>query len=206
MIASVTLQVSFIGGHGLEKPVEKLQNALSSNFYANTEMYDERSIPTNTKIAGVDAEQFTKQFLEEIQNNPKEPIVPKDEVKNANNVANGKFIGKLEGEEISYDDLVNNLFTQVENYFEKYKSAYNTSLLKYGEDLTSIFFSPNYRTITKFDVYKTPNGTQTDILDLIGEYPKSKEVPLLAYNTAFFLSLAETQKRRGEEELKVLIT
>jgi hypothetical protein len=179
MIASVTLQVSFIGGHGLERPVEKLQNALSSNFYANTEMYDERSIPTNTKIAGVDVEQFTKQFLEEIQNNPKEPVKPKDEVKNANNVANGKFIGKIEGNQISYDDLVNDLYTQVENYFEKYKSAYNTSVLKYGEDLTSLFFSPNYRTINKFDVFKTPNGTQTDVLDLIGEYPKSKELPII---------------------------
>jgi hypothetical protein len=179
MIASVTLQVSFIGGHGLERPVEKLQNALSSNFYANTEMYDERSIPTNTKIAGVDAEEYTKSFLEQIQNSPKETPEGKDGLKNVDNVAKGVFIGKLEGEEISYDDLVNGLFTQVENYFEKYKSAYNTSVLKYGEDLTSLFFSPNYRTITKFDVYKTPNGTQTDVLDLIGEYPKSKELPII---------------------------
>jgi hypothetical protein len=43
MIASVQLQVNFIGGQGLEKPIERLQNALSSNFYANTEIYDERS-------------------------------------------------------------------------------------------------------------------------------------------------------------------
>ena len=49
MIANVSLQVSFIGGQGLEKPVERLQNALSSNFFANTEMYDERAISTTTK-------------------------------------------------------------------------------------------------------------------------------------------------------------
>jgi hypothetical protein len=179
MIASVTLQVSFIGGHGLERPVEKLQNALSSNFYANTEMYDERSIPTNTKIDGVDAEEYTKSFLEQIQNSPKETPEGKDGVKNVDNVAKGVFIGKLEGEEISYDDLVNGLFTQVENYFEKYKSSYNTLIVKYGEDLTSLFFSNTYRTINKFDVYKQPNGAQTEILELIGEYPKSKELPIV---------------------------
>ena len=43
MIADVTMQLSFLGGQGLEKPVERLQNALSSNFFANTEMYDERA-------------------------------------------------------------------------------------------------------------------------------------------------------------------
>jgi hypothetical protein len=179
MIASVTLQVSFIGGHGLERPVEKLQNALSSNFYANTEMYDERSIPTNTKIAGVDAEQFTKTFLEQIQNNPKEPVQNKDEVKNTNNISNGKFIGKPEGDQMSYEDLINGLFTQVQNYFEKYKTTYNTSLLKYGEDLTSLFFSETYRPIIKFDVYKQPNGAQTVTIDLLGEYKKGKELPII---------------------------
>ena len=40
MIANVTLQLNFIGGKGLETPVAKLQNALSSNFFANTEVYD----------------------------------------------------------------------------------------------------------------------------------------------------------------------
>jgi len=179
MIASVTLQLSFIGGHGLEKPVEKLQNALSSNFYANTEMYDERSIPTNTKIAGVDAEQFTKDFLEKIQKNAPKTPERQDDVNNGNNIVNGKFIGKPEGEEISYDDLVNGLFKQVENYFEKYKSAYNTSLLKYGEDITSLFFSETYRPITKYDVYTQPNGAQTVVLDLVGEYKKSKELPII---------------------------
>jgi dTDP-4-amino-4,6-dideoxygalactose transaminase len=50
----------------LSRPVERLQNALSSNFFANTEMYDERSIPTNETIGGVDAKEFTKDFLEKL--------------------------------------------------------------------------------------------------------------------------------------------
>ena len=43
MIADVSISFSFIGAHGLAGPVAKLQNALSFNYYANTETYDERA-------------------------------------------------------------------------------------------------------------------------------------------------------------------
>jgi hypothetical protein len=48
MIATVSISFSFIGAHGLAGPVAKLQNALSFNYYANTEMYDERAESTET--------------------------------------------------------------------------------------------------------------------------------------------------------------
>ena len=44
MIADVTIQISFLGGQGLEKPVERLQNALSSNFFANISILVKYSI------------------------------------------------------------------------------------------------------------------------------------------------------------------
>jgi hypothetical protein len=43
MLANVSLQFNIIGGHGLERPVNELQNALSFDYYGNTEMYDTRS-------------------------------------------------------------------------------------------------------------------------------------------------------------------
>jgi hypothetical protein len=46
MIASVSMNFKYIGGQGLEAPVSELQNALSNNFFANTEMYNNRSIKT----------------------------------------------------------------------------------------------------------------------------------------------------------------
>ena len=46
MYADVSLSFNFIGGHGLKEPVKQLQNALSFNYYANTEMYDERAVVT----------------------------------------------------------------------------------------------------------------------------------------------------------------
>jgi len=48
MIANVSMNFKYIGGQGLEAPVSELQNALSNNFFANTEMYNNRSIKTTT--------------------------------------------------------------------------------------------------------------------------------------------------------------
>lgn len=48
MIASVTMSFKFIGAQGLKEPVNQLQNALSFNFFANTEMYDDRAVLTVT--------------------------------------------------------------------------------------------------------------------------------------------------------------
>lgn len=47
MIATVSMGIIIIGGMGLEKPIEQLQNALSFNYYANTEIYDERALTSN---------------------------------------------------------------------------------------------------------------------------------------------------------------
>jgi outer membrane protein OmpA-like peptidoglycan-associated protein/Holliday junction resolvase RusA-like endonuclease len=55
MLADVNLSFYFIGGHGLKEPVAKLQNALSFNYYANTEMYDERADYTEDR-SEIDAE------------------------------------------------------------------------------------------------------------------------------------------------------
>ena len=43
MIAVVDLSFKFIGGSSLGGPINKLQNALSFNFFANTEVYDKRA-------------------------------------------------------------------------------------------------------------------------------------------------------------------
>ena len=43
MIANVSLSVDLIGGHSLVGPINRLQNAVSFNYYANTQMYDPRA-------------------------------------------------------------------------------------------------------------------------------------------------------------------
>jgi hypothetical protein len=63
MIAKVTLNFNFIGGQGLKEPVDELQNALSFNYYANTEIYDERATATDDSFKIID-----QQIIDQIQN------------------------------------------------------------------------------------------------------------------------------------------
>jgi hypothetical protein len=50
MICNVDLSFSFIGGSSLRGPINRLQNAVSFNYYANTEVYDPRA--DTIKISG----------------------------------------------------------------------------------------------------------------------------------------------------------
>ena len=43
MIATIQLSIDIIGGSSLTGPINRLQNAVSFNYYANTEIYDARS-------------------------------------------------------------------------------------------------------------------------------------------------------------------
>lgn len=53
MIANVDISFNFIGGSELGGPVERLQNALSYNYYANTSVYDNRAEQINYGNFGV---------------------------------------------------------------------------------------------------------------------------------------------------------
>jgi outer membrane protein OmpA-like peptidoglycan-associated protein len=171
MIANVTLQVNFIGGQGLSKPVERLQNALSSNFFANTEMYDPRSINTST-IDGKTAEEFTKEFLEQLQKTgTTEPSEPEGEV--AGNTISESYIGDFADDEktqLTYDKIIDSVFENTKNYFRTLQSTYGTTLKKYGPQVHSLIFDPQYRTVTTYTV-EGPSGGSSDLL-FFGEFSK----------------------------------
>jgi hypothetical protein len=177
MIATVTMQIAFIGGQGLAKPIERLQNALSSNFFANTEMYDERSIPTNETIGGQKAEEFTKKFLEELVSlNGKsidKPLNP-----NSNTINKDKYLGDGETT-LNYDSMVDGVFTTTQGYLDGYTKTYNNVIPTYGEDIGKLLFTNTYRTIHQYDVYTSTSSTAGKTLSLFGEYKKTKELPVL---------------------------
>jgi hypothetical protein len=186
MIANVSCQISFIGGQGLEKPIERLQNALSSNFFANTEMYDERSESTNSVIAGQDAKEFTtqrlKEILEDFQNaNP--PTPEPDETSKGNEITEEKYIGNTiyvtDPPQNSYTDLIENVYKDTKNYFNSYEGLYNSLTNLYGSKIVPLFLSQNYRTIKDYDVYTTSGTTPNETIEIFGLYPKGKESSLL---------------------------
>ena len=89
MIANVTISFAFIGGSSLEGPINKLQNAVSYNFFANTEIYDARADRIKIK-QGLQANDEGKGYGElvpgEKVNSPKTPLeVPENKVGLSNN-------------------------------------------------------------------------------------------------------------------------
>jgi len=182
MIANVTLQVSFIGGHGLEKPVEQLQNALSSNFYANTEMYDPRSTATE------DRSKYTKEFLEGLLSdykekpNPDSQEIPPTETK----ITEGTYIGALSIlsvvppviKTLTYDDLVNGLFQSTQEYYKNYEESYHSIFKEYDTKVSSMILSPTYRTIKNYNIQI--GGGNTETVEFLGNYRSNNELEMLA--------------------------
>jgi hypothetical protein len=138
MLANVTLQFDFIGGHGLAKPVEELQNALSFNYYANTEIYDERATATEdvTKL-----DQIVLQGVNVVDKEIEPPVV-----QNKQQNAGGSTIGVIlksniaesgETGTISYRGIMKSLVDETQNYFgtvvgkcDSIATAYNYGILQ----------------------------------------------------------------------------
>jgi len=138
MLANVTLSFDFIGGHGLAKPVEELQNALSFNYYANTEIYDERATATEdvTKL-----DQIVLQGVNVVDKEIEPPVV-----QNKQQNAGGTTIGVItksnvaesgETGTISYRGIMKSLVDEAQNYFgtvvgkcDSIATAYNYGILQ----------------------------------------------------------------------------
>ena len=175
MIAKVTLQLAFIGGQGLEKPIARLQNALSSNFYANTEMYDEKSESSGGTIDGKDEKAFSTEFLEKIKTNYETNII--NNVSNPiSSISQNTYIGE-KGEEntLSYNSIISDLTEKINSYEDGYKIAYNDVMRNNGEKLSSLIFSTKYRNISKYDVYSDV-GTIDKTINLFGLYGKGNSL------------------------------
>ena len=176
MIANVTLQISFIGGQGLKEPVARLQNALSFNFFGNTEVYDHRSTATE------DRTKFNIQELEKIlKETPRAPSIPENS-QSPNVPVLGKYIGNsaVSGSTISIDyntylvDKTTNVYDLTKEYFDTTKAKYNEILKKYGKLILPVFFSPLYKKKYKMDIYDSISTT-TEI-ELFGETDQNKKI------------------------------
>jgi hypothetical protein len=187
MIANVTLQINFIGGHGLEKPVERLQNALSSNFYANTEIYDPRSTATEDRSQFY-KKTFTKEFLDDL--NRRAGASPTDNSKDTftDKVIEGAYIG-TPGNSLDYSKYVDvsneSVYYLIGSYFDIYRSSYDNVLKTYGLNLGSMLLDPTYRTINQY-IIQTGSGTQT--IKLLGNYPKGYELERLTSDFRVLIS------------------
>ena len=154
MIASVTLTFNYLGGQGIKEPVNRLQNALSFNYYANTEMYDSRSILTVTD-EDPDEAAWLKENADLVgttqetgSGDPEEAANKQEEADTSPN--DGFTIGNRENQvltesgetgTIKYDTKFNELNSTTYNYFhETHQSIYDVmSTLNYG--VIQVYFS-----------------------------------------------------------------
>lgn len=136
MTANVTLQMSFIGGSSLSAPIEKLQNALTFNFYANTEVYNQIILPENTVI--VEEENSVTQSQEVA-----EPSIVDDNITN-------QFLGEIIDDTINYEKLLNETHILLKDFYDLYDSTFNNYINNYGFKLPSIYFSLIYRSKNTF--------------------------------------------------------
>ena len=118
MIANVTLSFKIIGGMGLKEPVDQLQNALSFNYYGNTEIYDERATATE------DTSAIDNMVVEKIVG--KQPPVTVNNVDNqqtndaANTIGEKKTTVPVTGGEtgeMSYLVIMNKVYDSIKTYF-----------------------------------------------------------------------------------------
>ena len=120
MIVKVSLDLKFIGGHGLARPVESLQNALSFNFYANTEVYDERAEETELNYALV--ELVDKAIANATVNNEQS----KDGGETIGSVLTTIKSGDTESGDIDYTKIYTQLSDQTKDYISISTNQYST--------------------------------------------------------------------------------
>jgi hypothetical protein len=141
MIANITLSFSFVGGQGLKESVDKLQNALSFNYYANTEVYDDRADATDTSYQILD-----KEFIQALNIEVPPPTI--NQVENYQPQGNLETIGKILTSNvqqttttgtIEYKGFMNNLVGGTQTYFTTIVSKNKDVLRQYNNGVRQSF-------------------------------------------------------------------
>ena len=180
MIANVNLSFDMIGGMGLARPVEQLQNALSFNFYANTEIYDERATWTE------DTSALDATLIQSILN--AQPPVTVDNVQNEIVNDGGNTIGDIltnipvtsgQTGEITYMTIMDKILDATKEYYinvlnqsDSIVKSYNYGvwqLITQDRLYTSGEISLNSSSILA-PIYGKPEGVETKVDSLFSTF------------------------------------
>lgn len=128
MLAKITMAFNIIGGMGLKEPVQELQNALSFNYYANTEIYDERATATE------DTSKMDKYVVEKITGGLP-PVSPQQQaaINSVQPKRGGSTVGVIVDETtIDYTTLYQSLEGKLQEYFKTYYDSLSKINSDYG--------------------------------------------------------------------------
>ena len=164
MIANVSMNFDIIGGMGLEKPVEELQNALSFNYYANTEIYDEREKATDDSWKKLD-KQFFQSLIDE------QP--PVTNVDNQQTNAAGETIGQIQttvngasGQtgDITYMKIMDNLLDVSKNYIVNIVNQCESTIKSYNDGIWQLMCQERQYIDGEFNM-----GTSSELVTIYGK-------------------------------------
>ena len=164
MIANVSMNFDIIGGMGLEKPVEELQNALSFNYYANTEIYDERAKATDDSWKKLD-KQFFQSLIDE------QP--PVTNVDNQQTNAAGETIGQIQttvngasGQtgDITYMKIMDNLLDVSKNYIVNIVNQCESTIKSYNDGIWQLMCQERQYIDGEFNM-----GTSSELVTIYGK-------------------------------------
>ena len=156
MIANVTLGFNFVGGSGLKESVDKLQNALTFNYYANTEIYDDRADATDLSYQVIDA-----QFLKSIPDNEAPPTI--NQATPNNGQSNDKPIGDVTSNvitqtgqtgSINYSKFMDKVVGETQNYFTNVLNKSKETVNQYNNAIRQQWMMERTYTNGKFLITK----------------------------------------------------
>jgi hypothetical protein len=207
MMANISMSFNIIGGMGLKEPVQELQNALSFNYYANTEIYDERATATE------DTSKMDQYVVEKITSAlPTLSSEKADQVNNIQPKKGGSTIGVIASNtDMDYTTVLGSLQEGMQGYFKSYYDAINKINTDYNFGVLQIALkNRNYTngvlseyTADKVEInlYGKTNSYQEYVENLIKDVKKDIEGnkdPILNGLT----NMTNKQKRELEDKLQ----
>ncbi len=210
MIAKVTLSFNFIGGHGLKEPVEELQNALSFNYYANTEIYDERATATES------TEARDKYMVEKILAN--QPKVTTANVVNQQPKRGGEAIGKISGDtDIDYTKFVTDYWNSTKEYFDAYINTNATIVKNYNIGILDLLYTDRdyskgtaeFTPEIEVPIYGKPSNVEDKLDKLFNKVNgdiSSRTDPFMQIVVISDQNITNSDKREIENKLKEYVT
>jgi hypothetical protein len=158
MIANVTLAFNFVGGSGLKESVDKLQNALTFNYYANTEMWDDRADVTAQEdfLKILDSE-FLKQdtLLNPPTLNQASPNAGQSNDATVGTIITNVLVDGGETGTLNYSDFMVKLVNDTQTYFTSVVNKTKESVNQYNNAVRQQWMLERSYTQGKFSVGDT---------------------------------------------------
>lgn len=136
MIATVTMRVNYIGGQSLSNAVSEIQNALSFNFYANTEVYEPKLVKQNIdEKRQKKFDDLLNSFNDRLQEKTLEELnIAEANLKDdfwGNVIQETPFTEDVDGDVMSYTQTYKEFKIALNDYFTHFDELINSDISPY---------------------------------------------------------------------------